>query len=430
MVQAQIISKILDTKNYSIIEANLLDVSYFQGQEGEYKYDKEFKFITNHYKQYKTVPDKTTFIENFPDFELLEVNESDQYLVDKIREEKLYCDSVPIVQNIAKLLKDDSNKAVEYMIQATKDIKPNYATRGIDIISNVDDRFKEFLDRKKSQSNYFFKSGFDELDQLIHGIQRGEEFIVIVARMGIGKSWISNKIASSIWQQGYNVGFVSPEMSANSVGYRFDTILNNISNSDLLFGGDIKEEDYKKALSKLKGKTNKFIVTTPEDFNKRITVSKLRNWVKQEDLHALFIDGITYLTDERYRKGDNKTVTLTNISEDLMSLSVELKIPVITVIQANRGAAGTNETPELDTIRDSDGPGFNASKVIALKNQDGILELSIKKNRNGKVGNTLKYYWDIDKGTFLYAPSEKDGIDNSKQIQENKDKFKNEKETF
>lgn len=424
MVQIQIINKILETKDYSIIERNLLDVSYFDG------YETEYNFITNHYKQYKTVPDKTTFIEQFPKFDIIDVQESEQYLIDKIREEKLYRDSTPIVQKIADLLKTDSNKAVEYMISASANIKPNYNPIGVDIIQSVKDRYDEYIDKTQNKSNHFFKSGLDELDQLIQGIQRGEEFMVIVARMGVGKSWLIGKMSSAIWQQGYNVGFVSPEMSANSIGYRFDTLVGNFSNSSLVYGGQL-DSDYKKFLKDLKTNNNKFVVTTPKrDFNNKITISKLRNWIKADKLDCLFIDGITYLSDERYRKGDNKTTSLTNLSEDLMSLSVELNIPVITVVQANRQAAGTENTPELETIRDSDGLGFNATKVIAIKNQDGVLELSVKKNRNGKVGNTIKYYWDIDKGTFLYAPSEKDGLNNTQQIQENRDKFQDKKETF
>ena len=58
--------------------------------------------------------------------------------------------------------------------------------------------------------------------------------------------------------------------------------------------------------------------------------------MQKNKLDILGIDGITYLTDERYKKGDNRTTMLTNISEDLISLSIELKIPIIVVVQSNR----------------------------------------------------------------------------------------------
>ena len=128
----------------------------------------------------------------------------------------------------------------------------------------------------------------------------------------------------------YNVGYISPEMSEESVGYRFDSLNKHFSNFALYTGKDV--ENYEEYIDDLKTNAkNKFIVATPLDFNRKITVSKLRKFCLQHKLDVLCIDGITYLSDERYHKGDNKTTSLTNISEDLMSLSCELKIPIIAI---------------------------------------------------------------------------------------------------
>lgn len=406
MVSLQIISKILSTGNNDIVEDNLLTEDYFEG------YKDEFNFIENHYKEYGNVPDKATFLSKFPEIELVEVAESDKYLVDTLREEYLYYRSVPIVQKIAELLKTDANAAAEYMLSATKTLHPNYNLGGIDIISQANLRYDEFISRKDNQDTWYFTSGFEELDDLIHGIQRGEELIVLFARVNQGKSWISEKIATHIWQLGFNVGYISPEMSASSIGYRFDTLYNNYSNKGLMWGkNEIDEEQYKSYINELSNKSNKFLVATPLDFDKKITISKIKKWIEQYKLDFIAIDGITYLTDERYKRGDNKTTTLTNISEDLMSLSMELRIPVLVVVQANRQGVSekADGTPELETIRDSDGISHNASKVISIRQLvDNVLELGIKKQRFGPVGGKLKYLWDIDTGSFSWIPSEDD----------------------
>jgi len=57
------------------------------------------------------------------------------------------------------------------------------------------------------------------------------------------------------------------------------------------------------------------------------------------------------------------------------------------------------------THKDSDGIAANASQVLALKNTAGALEIGIKKNRYGKDGGKILYFWDIDKGEFTYVPS-------------------------
>lgn len=404
MVQVQIISKILITGNIDIIQNNDLTVEYFSGYENEYN------FIMEHYRKFGNVPDIATFLSTFNDLDIIDVRESDRYLLDTIREEHLYTKAVPIIKKAAELLKSDANEASEYLLQAVRtDLKPSYDLGGVDIISQAKLRFDELADKKSNNDKWYFTTGFEELDSAINGIQRQDEFVVLFARTNQGKSWILEKIVSHIWGLGFNVGYISPEMSAISVGYRFDTLYKNFSNRDLMYAKDSLDiESYKKYIDTLQTNTHKFIVATPQDFNRTITVSKLRKFVDQYDLQLLAVDGIKYMTDERKQRGDNLTTSLTNISEDLMELSSELHIPVIVVVQANRGGAiyGTEDgTPELENIRDSDGIAQNASKVISIRHNQDVLEMGVKKQRFGVVGTKLKYSWDINTGTFKYIPT-------------------------
>lgn len=430
MVALQIISKILSTKDLSLVEDNLLDASYFVG------YENEFNFLVEHAKEYGAVPDKATFLSKFPDIDLVEVMESDRYLIDTIREEYLYYKSVPVVQKIAELLKSDANAAAEYMIQAMKELEPNYRLNGTDIVAGANDRYEQFLQRREHQEDWFFTSGFEELDDLIHGIQREEEYFVIFARTNQGKSWVLEKICTHVWQIGFNVGYISPEMGANSVGYRFDTLYKNFSNKGLTWGKNtVEESDYKEYIDELKQKQNSFMVATPNDFGRKITVTKLRNWIKQYKLDLIAIDGITYMTDERFQRGDNKTTQLTHISEDLMLLSMEMRVPILIVVQANRNGVSQDDsdgTPDLETIRDSDGIAHNASKVISIRQmKDGVLKLEVKKQRFGPVGGKLNYKWNIDNGEFTFIPSYDDAEPQErteKKVREVKKKFSGDKE--
>lgn len=400
MVALQIISKVLQTKDLSIIEENQLTEEYFP------EYEEEFKYIMTHVTDYGNVPDKATFLAQFPQFEMVEVTESDQYLIDTIREENLYVKIVPIIQQAAKLLKTDSNSSAEYLLQAMKTVQPDYGLGGVDIISQAEKRYNEFINRRDNQEQWFFTTGFPELDDIIHGIQRGEELFVLFARTNQGKSWILEKICTHIWEIGFNVGYISPEMGNISVGYRFDTLYRNFKNSDLMWGNkEFDEAAYKEYIEELKKHKNKFVVATPSDFARKITVSKLKNWVNKYKLDLIAIDGITYLSDERYKRGDNKTTTLTNISEDLMSLSVELGIPVLIVVQANRNGVvdkESDDTPELESIRDSDGISHNATTVLSIRqSSDGILTMQVKKGRNCRVGDKIQYQWNPNIGEFI-----------------------------
>ena len=434
MVALQIISKVLETQDYSIIENNSLTVDYFVGYEDEYNY------IKNHVIEYDKVPDKATFLSKF-ELELVEVQESDRYLVDTIREEYLYYRSIPKLQQAAELLKTDANEAVRYMLTALQELQPQYDEQGgVDIVHQANLRYEQFVERKEHQDNWFFTCGFEELDNIIHGLQRGEDLVVIFARINNGKSWVLEKMCVHVWQLGFQVGYISPEMGANSVGYRFDTLHKNYSNTGLMWGkDDIDNETYKKYIDELQERENKFLVATPSDnyFRNEITVSKLKSWVKQFHLDLLAIDGIKYLKDERYKRGDNLTTSLTNISEDLMALSIELKIPILVVVQANRGGVGSDENdsaPGLENIRDSDGIAANATKVLSLRQlKDSVLRIEIAKNRFGAVGGKLNYNWDINNGNFIFVPSFDDAEPRNKtevRTKAVKKKYKDKEDAF
>ena len=415
MVSLQILNKIISTKDISIITDNNLTIDYFL------EYEDEYSFIKEHFDNYKNVPDTETFINKFPDFELLEVNESDRYLVDAIREEYLYSKSVPVIKKAAELLKSDSNEASRYLQSELVNLTPNYTTPYVDIIHS-NSRVEMFEDKSNNKDKWFIPTGFEELDDIIYGWQCGEEFVVIFARTGIGKSWVLVKTVQHAWEIGKNVGYVSPEMSADKIGYRFDTLNNHFSNMALVRGDKSKVsiDEYRQYNEKLAEHNNSILVSTPMDFNKQVTVGKLRTFVQANNLDMLAIDGITYMTDERYKRGDNKTTSLTNISEDLMELSCELKIPILVVVQSNRGGT-EKDTPDLEDIRDSDGIAHNATKVISLKQKgEGGLILHIKKNRDGKNDCKLTYHWDIDTGVFNYTESldeneDDEGVDDNEE---------------
>lgn len=424
MVTLQILNKVLEEQDLSLIIDNDLNIDYFND------YHDEYEFIKNHFDQYGKVCDKETFIKQFPNFDFFHVTEPNQYLLDTIREEYLYSQTVPIINKTTELMQGNTYDAMEYLFSQLKTLDTNTETRIVDIIEGYSQRLKEYEDKLNNPKSYTMSTGFMELDNLINGFERGEDLVVLFARTGQGKSWVLCKMATHVWQLGYNVGYISPEMSPSKIGYRFDTLFKNFSNRALIQGK--QQEGYIQYLSSLNTFKNKFLVATPLDFNKSITVSKLKNFIIKNKLDILMVDGITYLKDERAKRGDSKTISLTNISEDLMALSLELKVPIVTVVQSNRGAT-ENDMPELENIRDSDGIAHNATKVISIKQQGPGLCLGIKKNREAPTGGKLIYKWDIDKGIFEYIPSEDDSnipVQREKRKQEIKQEFNDGDDVF
>lgn len=410
MVELQIINKILKDKNTSILDLNDITRDYFN------QYQEEYDYIMEHKETYGNVPDLETFIAKFQDFDIVNVSESTEYLVNTFREEYLYSQSVPVLTKIAELLQTDAYSAVDYLKAKLPELKIDGAVKGTDIISQAKKRYEVWKNNKLNDS-YFIGSGFEEIDDDIGGWHKGEELVILFARTGQGKSWVLIKMLEYAWKvYSSRVGLIEPEMSTVRTGYRFDTIHQHISSRALYRGEDI--QGYEKYINKLSENTTPFYVAHPKDFsNKEITVPKLKSWCESNNLDILAIDGISYLKDNRQKSGDNKTTQLTNISEDLMQLSIDLQIPILVVVQSNR-SIDKNEDLQLENIRDSDGIAFNASNVFSIQQKEDGLQIQNIKSRNSKVGQKWVYAWDTDRGTFDYIPQPAKGKEDEEKSED------------
>ena len=107
MTELQVLSRILNQNSLSLLENNNITSDYFIA------YPEEYKFILSHVQKYGNVPDKETFLATFPEFQIIDVNESDEYLINTFSEEHLYALSVPFINKAAELLQSDSRAAME-----------------------------------------------------------------------------------------------------------------------------------------------------------------------------------------------------------------------------------------------------------------------------------------------------------------------------
>ena len=176
MVVLQTINKIIKTSNFDLVLDNNLSKEMFL------EYEDEFEYINNFYKQYGKVPDKETFLNQFPDFNLLEVTESDKYLIDKLNEEYLYYKTVPVVQEVAEKLKSDSGEAVEFLLQEIPKLTNLQKTEGIDIIQKAEQRYKEYEEKVKGKDLQYITTGFEELDTIFKGFSRRRRINSFIGR--------------------------------------------------------------------------------------------------------------------------------------------------------------------------------------------------------------------------------------------------------
>lgn len=398
VVGSQVINKLLQTGDYNFIKVNGLDETYFHG------FENEFNFINEHYKKYGKIPDTMTFLEKFQDFGLYEVNETDDYLLDRLYEENAYYKIRPVLNEANNKMKEDARLAYNYLKDTFESIKPHTVVKSKDIIDDAQERYEEYMNRNNSEIAMTISSGMPELDEVFGGWEFGEELVTIVARTNAGKSWIMLKFLAEAWKQGYRVGLYSGEMSPNKLGYRFDALFGHYSNRALVRG--IQVDGYKDYIENLNNDNGAcFKIATQKDFGGRPTVQHIRNFVEENKIQIMGIDQLSLMADGRASRNDPPRMRLSHIAEDLFLLSTEYKIPILALAQANR--AGINKedemaAPGLESIKESDDIAHNSSKCIGMRQNNGNLILDIIKNREGRVGDKLLYNWDIDVGHFTY----------------------------
>lgn len=409
MIEQSLICKLLEAPDLEIFHSNGIVIDMFLTCKDE------IKFIVNHYTQYKKMPDKLTFLSSFKDFQMLQVDESTEYLVYKLKEAYTYTKIVPIIQTASDKVREDSIKAIEYIKEElenlTKEVPVSANKDGYDIITNAKDRFKEYKKRCESKGMIGIPTGIPKLDELTNGWLWGEELAVITGRINVGKSWIGEYFPTVAWNMGYKILFYSGEMSREMVGFRFDTLNKHFSNMGLLNGagtlgkkpntdgGKYLEEDYENYINQLSQK-NGFIVVTPDDFGgRKPNADEIKSLAIKHNSDMIVIDQLSLMSDKR--RADIPRIAYNNISEDLFLMSKELKKPVILLAQANREAVKNRkkgESPELHDLAESDGVGQNATRVLSLSVIDGTLKISIKKNRYGINNKEILMIWDINTG--------------------------------
>ncbi len=399
LAEFQIINKILQDKDYGIIKRNGLTEEYFAS------YAPQFNFIENHYKKNGNVPDTITFLAQFQDFTLVEVNETEAYLLDRLYEEYGYRKFSQFLPELSKKLQEDSRLAYDFLKNQLTDLRPHTPCKGIDIIANAMERYELLAKRANSEVPVTISTGLKELDDILGGWEFGEELMTLVARTNAGKSWILMKFLAEAWKQGYRVGLYSGEMSHVKLGYRFDALFGHFSNRALVRGQP--SEGYLEYIKQTKETPNPFIIATQKDFGGQPNVNQLRNFVEENKLQILGIDQLSLMSDYRASKIDPPRMRLSHISEDLFALSSEYKIPILALAQANRAATDKDgqNAPGLENIKESDDIAHNSSKCIGMRQTSAGLILDIIKNRNGEAGSKLLYNWNIDKGYLEYIPT-------------------------
>jgi replicative DNA helicase len=361
---------------------------------------REKKFLAFYFDKFGELPPKEVFEQEL-EVELPTVFAPWPFYENKLKEAKFISEALPALVNFNKTYETDQKEALlKLREQLVSLAEPNSSLAPVSIVNNLI-RYEHFKDK----ANARILTGIKPLDEASGGLSMRDEFVIISARLGIGKSWLAHAMATNMTLAGYRVGLYSGEMSEDEVGARFDSLTSNISNYGLTRGHNYDLTAHKAKLKEVQGD---LLVLTPEHIRRNARPSDLRKFAKEYKLDVLFIDQISLMEPDGDIRGEAHT-RVAALSLQLKTLQQELRIPLVAVNQLNRGAVG--QEPDPSNLSGSDRLGQDATLILALGRKDDVLKIKVLKARSFRIPDSpWEFTWDIDKGILEPRLSAMDAV--------------------
>lgn len=293
---------------------------------------------------------------------------------------------------------------------------------------NDDDLGSDFDDAElhvQDSAKYKIQSGFDTIDHMLGGGWDISTLNVVMAETNNGKSlWMQN-FATKSADKGYNVLYITLEMSERKVMKRLgsmrlkipindydkaskdtDMIKKRIDSLKNLSGSDLFEKKVGKIITKFWAAGTANI----NDFDNYIQKLRDKRGIK---IDILIVDYITLISPMKGIAGDNLYTKGKSLAEGLRAIGAKYKMPVLTGVQVSKDAWNSNDitleqVPESKAIAETADTFFAIIRTEEMK-RNGFYRFKLLKQRDGdflksqiKI-NLNSTYLTLENDVFLDA---------------------------
>ena len=233
------------------------------------------------------------------------------------------------------------------------------------------------------------------------GIPRKTLNLIIAATHG-GKSLIMGYLANSYYLMGYNVLYISMEMSEEQLRQRSDANLLNVDMDDVPY---MKEENYLARVRSIAERT-RGRMKYKEYPTAGASVSNFRHYVNELKIKQNFVpdviivDYLNICASDRFKSADNSYAYHKAISEELRGFAHETNTILWTATQLNRTGFQDSD-PGMGEVSDSFGVAFTADfTFVTYRNEELIRMNQImfkqEKNRYKDLNYCKKFILGIE----------------------------------
>lgn len=230
--------------------------------------------------------------------------------------------------------------------------------------------------------------GMSNLSKVIGGYRNGAMYVV-AARPGVGKSLFALDAAYKISETA-PVLFFSLEMESRDLMGRLVASLASVPATDINYS-TVNEADRKRLDAVRDRMKRNLTLRVMPGINVNQVRAEYRRASRQTPIQAIVIDYLGLMSDTS--RTSNRYEKVTNISNALKRLALELDVPIIALHQLNREVEGRSDPrPTLSDLRDSGAIEQDADAVFLLYREqingiyDNRMQVLIAKNRHGSQG--------------------------------------------
>ncbi|MBE7387039.1 replicative DNA helicase [Ligilactobacillus salivarius] len=267
----------------------------------------------------------------------------------------------------------------------------------------LEDAIEELRVRLTSGKSTGIKS-FEKLDNLLAGGLYGSMLFTIGARPSVGKTAYAVNLARQIVSKDpeVQVDFFTLEMNKREMLNRFISAVVNVdsqklknpSGLDLLFS-----EQVSAGINWVRNHKIRI-------YDRVLTLGGILSVIKKNAAKAKpdkYVAIIDYIGLVKVNGRQDRWLQVGKITRELKIIANEYNIPVIALAQLNRGVESRqNKEPLLSDLRESGSIEQDSNVVAFLYRPDEdnreLVKLSIRKNREGSLGD-ISYYFD---GKYMY----------------------------
>jgi replicative DNA helicase len=325
--EARLVSKVIRDRDIVPALSRGVTENWFLDDDNK----RVWSFVRKHYGEYSEVPTAVTVKDHYPNYKVLDVQDSIEYLLDTMVDFRRRMLTRQGLESAIEELQENNHDAALLAMERTI-TKVNeqgvLGTHEIDLTKNTEQRYKEYQALQNAEF-LGIPTGFAKIDEATAGLQGGQ-LVTIIAPPKTGKSQIALKMAINIHLQGKSPMFQSFEMNNHEQQQRHDAMRSNISHGRLRRGKLLPAEEsrYIDVLNKMETEHSFHLV----DAVNGITVSALAAKIEQTKPDIVFVDGVYLMLDEV--SGEmNTPQAITNITRGMKRLAQRIDKPIVITTQ-------------------------------------------------------------------------------------------------